>query len=329
MDKRILNIVWLRVKNSDRLLVLTVALFVSIILSLFLYNIPVLGRLLQAAFVAIFGATLVEIIFFIRSFVRFRALQSFFGSYFGEKSVMLVYPEFELCDEIKLYCKQKEIPLAKMYQHIHSDPDFPCNIFVPKTVANNDMEALLVVHGFLVRQGLRPSLKPVSALEAVNCSVECLISFGFTSNRYSVSCVAGCKFVKVVPSEDKTYFEFIEVTNMTSEFKNIKYRFCSSDSYQIGIVCRYSLRPNDNPNERWFMCGGIGPFGTIAAASYLTENWKFINETIGCKDFVAIVEIVTRPTVVIAPSLLMIATENSQYINRNPSALKKYTVLEV
>jgi transcriptional regulator with XRE-family HTH domain len=56
-----------------------------------------------------------------------------------------------------------------------------------------------------------------------------------------------------------------------------------------GVVARVTPQPVERPERKWFFCSGLGGYGTVLAATYLTMFWPELHATVGSSDFSAIV----------------------------------------
>jgi hypothetical protein len=72
-----------------------------------------------------------------------------------------------------------------------------------------------------------------------------------------------------------------------------------SDSHrEYGLIVRYSPDQGNYPNRRWFLVAGLGPAGTVGAAWYLAQNWRYVAKLVSAdEDFAAFVTVpVMAPT---------------------------------
>ncbi len=305
-------------KRSLILFILSVAFFVTHYFFESLYETEFLSKLgigIAVAFILDFIFILIE------SFEKVK-LRQFFGKLGSDEPFYLVYPEFELSDGVATCIKALEIPETRIYK-VDEDWNFQSvktNIFIPKAVASNDIQALLIVYGFLKKNRVNVVISPVKNATALEVKSSNHISFGLTSNNCSIMCITKSNMCDIEEHDDNKYHEKVVV----SLDKNKRYEFKSSGQHQIGIICRHSIRPDDEPGERWLMCGGIGPIGTIAAAQYLIEQWQLIAQEVGDQDFVAIVEDDIFPKPMHAPKLLLIKTKDGAIKPYNHSRLEKF-----
>jgi transcriptional regulator with XRE-family HTH domain len=56
-----------------------------------------------------------------------------------------------------------------------------------------------------------------------------------------------------------------------------------------GVLARFTPQPLERPDRKWFFCAGLGGYGTVLAATYLTTFWREIHRSVGSADFSMIV----------------------------------------
>jgi hypothetical protein len=72
----------------------------------------------------------------------------------------------------------------------------------------------------------------------------------------------------------------------------------NSTRIQYGLIARYAPDRIHGPHRRWFLIAGLGPAGTVGAAWYLAQNWRYLARKIPAdQDFAALVTVpVLGPT---------------------------------
>lgn len=206
---------------------------------------------------------------------------AFFGREMTERGAVFVFPEFVLAPEVlesltshnpqRLFAKAKK----QFSNTVH-------RVDVPRAVAANDMEALVYLAG-LVEANRRGGLElraDSTAVHQCDCS---FISVGLSSNdcTHLYLSTAEKPLFEIVPDSQDS--EFVRLPD-GSEFK-------SDPDRQMGLIVRHTPEPADRPERRWFLVAGVGPVGTIGAAWYLSEKWRYLHRQVADRDFVAVISV--------------------------------------
>lgn len=220
-----------------------------------------------------------------------RRFRRFFGKSAFENKMYLIYPHFTLASEVDIVLKKANVHPQRMYvkesvffQELHW-------IDIPEIVAMNDIQALLhvaVMFGDFVQK--TPPIRPDS--EAMHNSTDSFISFGFSSNECThmyLKTNSHPLFKKLPDDPGSRYAEYIEVHPEGTE--PLAYRSTPSD--EIGIIVRHRPSLDTALDVVWFICGGLGPKGTIGAGYYLAEHWRDFWNEVGDKDFLCVLSVAT------------------------------------
>ncbi len=62
-----------------------------------------------------------------------------------------------------------------------------------------------------------------------------------------------------------------------------------SEMFDYGLILK--IHPTQRPHRTWFVCAGIGEWGTSGAANYLAHRWRKIYEDAKRKEFAIIVRV--------------------------------------
>lgn len=273
--------------------------------------------ILSKIYIALICSVLIEATLILIVVANNAKLRNFFGGSIASGEFRLIYPEF-IRNEAFFSKESSDIENETILYR----PDFEaecnipsCNIYVPKTVASNDLLSLRTMNRFLLREGYSPTIESVEMAYKAQQSEYGFVSFGFTSNLFSKICIKETAMF-TVEKDASRYKEKIvfKREKTTLEFK-------SDNSRQIGVVCRHNPSPLHSDNAYWFMCGGIGPHGTEAAAAFLAKEWNFIRKKVNSDDFFAIVTVQIDPYLCI-PDLAFIATRTSIIYDDNTTPVR-------
>ena len=205
----------------------------------------------------------------------------FFGAELTNGPTNLVYPDFVIHNDIRIL-------LAKFNQQmLFQRPESKFGsltvhrIDIPRTVALNDIQALLYIS-----DALPSTLRSPNVLMVNNAVVEdpdrSFVSFGFSSND--------CTHLYLNEAQNPL-FEIVE-DGEGSEFVRLSdgHEFISTNRRQYGLIVRYCPDIRAHPERRWFLVAGLGPVGTPAAAWYLAHSWQELAQhTHRTTSFVAVI----------------------------------------
>jgi hypothetical protein len=218
---------------------------------------------------------------YVREFFIGRAFKKFFGELSSSETATLVYPDFVLSDECRNLLKT--MPSDKIYRKRADQYPGTRFIDVPKIVASNDLQAIVIV---ATRMGRYTRNSPILITdgEAVANPARSLISFGLTSNAVT----------DLYQNTDPNPLFRIDDAGgepkllVTDNGKVDTYM--RNEQHQHAIVLRYRPNPKDYPRNFWFICAGLGAAGTPAAAWNLAHKWKEYHRRFGDKDFLIVLK---------------------------------------
>ncbi|HEV2371072.1 MAG TPA: hypothetical protein VGS19_02790 [Streptosporangiaceae bacterium] len=231
------------------------------------------------------------------------AAAEFFGGELVRRNVTFVYPDFEPHQEVTDALKAAGIRMR--YQRptskIRGFADFW--IDAPFTTASNDIEAILHMATCLDGLGAGSSLMTDrKLLDQCDCS---FLSFGLWSSA--------CTYLYLERVGQARLFELLPEpaageARMYARTRNGR-EFHSSPDHQFAMILRYAPDRLHQPQRRWWLIGGLGPEGTIGAAWYLSQKWRYLAGLVpATQDFVAFVCVPT-----IAPTTAYFDEDNDLF----------------
>jgi transcriptional regulator with XRE-family HTH domain len=211
------------------------------------------------------------------------ALVEFLGRDVASQGLTLVYPEF-VVHEGRLNPKDG----AEVHSDLTKYPGVVCGERLNgfgSVVSSFDLKAaslvmdLCATHGVSARLGTDTSvLREDTAIPSV--------AFGLRTNALTTF-----------------YLRSVHQRNVFGE--PLLFRSDQSDHPQValpngvtvvseppmwrGVLARVTPQPLERPERKWFFCAGLGGYGTVLAATYLTTFWREIHTAVGHADFSAIV----------------------------------------
>ncbi|WP_109505949.1 hypothetical protein [Nocardioides speluncae] len=212
-------------------------------------------------------------------------LRAFVGAEIADGGAALVYPTFVLAAAAQTALVEAGMQQQLYYEKGSTSFGAPHRIDVPVAVAENDVRALLYVSSLLERR-LQTSVEMMTDLDAVERCGRSMVSFGLSSNDcthlYLRQAIQPLFQIRDETDESR-FLEYVELADASI------YR--STEDTNIGLIVRSRPDPVNVPGRRWFLCAGLGPWGTSGAAWYLANHWQRLHDQVDDRDFVAIVEV--------------------------------------
>jgi hypothetical protein len=251
---------------------------------------------LQGFFGGIAASGLVGIVALVSKAARQQIEHRMFGKFFGrsalDSQMHLVYPDFMLSKEAEaallavsidrqaFFAKRSEIFLASH------------RVDIPSVVAANDIESLL--HAAIIFGEVMQKLPPIrSDSVAVANPGDSFVSFGFSSNECTHMYLNNCQeplFRIVQETVPQRYGEYLEVSGPDRERV---FRSSEQAKMEIAIIVRHQPDIETADGVVWFLCGGLGPLGTVGAGYYLATRWKELHNLVGERDFLCVLSVAT------------------------------------
>ncbi len=104
-----------------------------------------------------------------------------------------------------------------------------------------------------------------------------------------------------------------------SKLSNISIKFKKESNYDYGIILK--INPKQFPNRNWFLCAGLGEYGTSGAAWFLSNKWNQLYKEFKNTNFATIVKVKPGQD----ESALMVFATN----DKNDYRLKKPEDIEI
>ncbi len=205
----------------------------------------------------------------------------FFGGELVRDQTTMVYPDFVMHDDVRATLASHN------QQMLFQRPDSRFReltthrIDIPRTVAANDIQALLYVASAFESTVRCPNVIVVDHAIIEDCN-RSFISFGLSSND--------CTHL-YINEAPKPLFEIVE-DGAGSEFVRLRNgnEYRSDARRQYGLVLRYAPDLDEYPQRRWLLVAGLGPVGTTAAGWYLSRHWQNLARRASSQqNFIAIV----------------------------------------
>ena len=205
----------------------------------------------------------------------------FFGQELVHDETTLVYPDFVMHDAVRATLAEHNQQM--LYQRPESRfPNLTIHrIDIPRAVAANDIEALLHVADIFDSTPTCPNVMMVDRKVVDECD-RSFMSFGLSSND--------CTHL-YIHEHSKPLFTIVD-DDKGSEFLRLRNGndYHSTSDRQYGIILRYAPSPDEYPERRWFLCAGLGPVATPAAAWYLSRHWRSLGKRVPSeRNFIAII----------------------------------------
>ncbi|MGW9025642.1 hypothetical protein ACWGQ5_15780 [Streptomyces sp. NPDC055722] len=205
----------------------------------------------------------------------------FFGAELVREQTTMVYPDFVMHDDVA------RVLAGENQQMLFQRPDSPFRdlaphrIDIPRTVAANDIQALLYVADAFESTTASPNTMVVDSEIIQDCN-RSFISFGLSSNdcTHLYTHEAARPLFSIV--EDGQGSEYLRMVN-GKEYKTTALK-------QYGLIVRHTPSPEHYPHRRWFLVSGLGPIGTMSAGWYLSRHWRALAAKVPAdRNFVAVV----------------------------------------
>jgi hypothetical protein len=238
---------------------------------------------------------------------------SFFGKELVRGTATFAYPDFEPHEDVTRILDANGLGMRYQRPPSKVRPLVDYWIDAPFTAASNDLEAILYVAGIFGGFTAGPDSLITDRRLTRSCN-RSFISFGLGSSA--------CTYLYFDHSGARALFDLRpEIGNLPAKMY-IRTRdgreFHSDPHLQYGLIARYAPDLVNHPQRRWFIIAGLGPAGTIGAAWYLAQNWRYLAKTIPAdEDFAALV---TVP--VIAPTTAHLQ-DADVVLSSSPAALPK------
>lgn len=220
----------------------------------------------------------------IRAMATPDAKSMFFGRELAHDRTVLVYPAF--CVSKQVTDVLANAGLEMEYQR-SSDIGVPGDFWidVPQIVAENDVKAVMQISSLFDSTPSCPNVVlPDSAV--ARASNRAFISVGLSSNACTVRYFNRAKH--------RSLFTLLPEGDGSRRFARLPdgRTFHSDPRREWGLIVRFAPDPEDVPHRRWFIVGGMGPMGTIGAASYLAGHWQHLAGLVPAdRDFAAFVRV--------------------------------------
>jgi hypothetical protein len=254
---------WLR---SQRLWLDLVGLLITAILSIVAFNLngPTQELIIGVATSFIF-VSLLDLLVASQDRVVNRARLNFFAGELIREQTTMVYPDFVMHDDVKatLASHNQQMLFQRPSSRFH---EFTTHrIDIPRTVAANDIQALLYVASAFESTVRSPNVIVVDSAIIDDCN-RSFISFGLSSND--------CTHL-YINEAPRPLFEIVE-DGEGSEFVRLRNgkEYRSDARRQYGLILRHAPDLQENPQRRWLFVAGLGPVGTTAAGWYLSRHWQ-------------------------------------------------------
>ena len=218
---------------------------------------------------------------------------SFFGRELARGAATFVYPDFEPHEDVTRVLEANGMGMRYQRPASKTRPLVDYWIDAPVTAASNDLEAILYVSGIFGRFSAGPDSLITDRRLIKDCN-RSFVSFGLGSSA--------CTYLYFDHSGANALFELKpEPSGRAAKMyiETIDGREFHSDSHlQYGLIARYAPDRIHGPHRRWFLIAGLGPAGTVGAAWYLAQNWRYLARKIPAdQDFAALVTVpVLGPT---------------------------------
>jgi hypothetical protein len=218
---------------------------------------------------------------------------NFFGRELVREVATFVYPDFEPHEEVTRVLESNGVRMRYQRPTSKIRPLVDFWIDAPFAAASNDLEAILYVAGIFGGLSTSPDslITDRRMMKACNRS---FVSFGLGSNA--------CTYLYFDHADGNALFHLErEPAGLPAEMfvRAVDGREFHSDTHrQYGVIARYSPDRQNHPHRRWFFVAGLGPAGTIGAAWYLAQHWRYLAKNIPADDdFAAFVTVpVMAPT---------------------------------
>jgi hypothetical protein len=212
---------------------------------------------------------------------------SFFGRELVREVATFVYPDFEPHEEVTQLLESNGVRMRYQRPSSKIRPLVDFWIDAPFTAALNDIEAILYVAGIFGGLSTSPDSLIIDR-RMIKTSDRSFISFGLGSNActylYFDHSGANALFCLEREPAGLPAKMFIRAVN-GQEYHSDSHR-------QYGLIARYSPDRQNYPHRRWFFVAGLGPAGTIGAAWYLAQNWRYLAKNVPAdEDFAALVTV--------------------------------------
>jgi hypothetical protein len=207
----------------------------------------------------------------------------FFGHELTHDETTLVYPDFVMHSDVRATLKEHNQQM--LYQRPESRfPNLTTHrIDIPRAVAANDIEALLHVADIFESTPTCPNVMMVDRKVVDECD-RSFISFGLSSNDCTHLYTHEHSKPLFTIVDDERGSEFLRLSNGKD--------YHSTGEHQYGVILRYSPNPDEYPERRWFLCAGLGPVATPAAAFYLSRQWRNLGKRVSNgRNFIAIISV--------------------------------------
>jgi hypothetical protein len=217
----------------------------------------------------------------------------FFGRELVRGETTFVYPDFEPHEEVTRVLEANGVRMKYQRPSSRTRPFIDFWIDAPFTAASNDLEAILYVAGIFGGLATAPDAL-ITDRRVVKACNRSFITFGLGSNA--------CTYLYFDHAAGNALFELRrESAGVAAEMyvRTVDGReFHSDDHNQYGLIARYAPDRLNHPDRRWFFVAGLGPAGTVGAAWYLAQNWRYLAKNIPAgEDFAAFVSVpVIAPT---------------------------------
>jgi transcriptional regulator with XRE-family HTH domain len=206
------------------------------------------------------------------------ALVDFFGRDVAAHGLTLVYPEFEIRDGQITPKDGVEVhaDLTKFPGIVRGDR---LNSFGP-VVSSFDLRGasllmdLCAHHGITARLGIDSSVLREDEIVPS-------VAFGLRTNALTTFYLqSGVAKNLLFTSNQDDHPQVTLPNGTTTESEPPVWR---------GVLARFTPQPLERPDRKWFFCAGLGGYGTVLAATYLSTFWREIHRSIGSADFSMIV----------------------------------------
>jgi hypothetical protein len=205
-------------------------------------------------------------------------------------NIYVVLPAFTLSPEALAACHCAGVHEQSVFSKVQSAPGQPktFRIDAPHLFAGNDMRAAnILLEVFSQYTGKVPDIETDDHALGRNFSESTLVSIGFSSNRITHYHVEHSPKPLFCPNDDGLGSEYLRVIDVHGQCHD----FLSTQNEQIAFVARWRPCREGGKDASHIFCAGVGPQGTVGAASFLARNLQHLARQFGEKDFVVVVKV--------------------------------------
>lgn len=218
-----------------------------------------------------------------------RALRKVFGTAISSDDFYLVYPDFELTEDVQSAIRDLKIDADRIYTKPSGKYRERSLAHIPQCVAINDMHAMMIL-GHRIGEKMNKTYKIRVDRDAINNAAESFISFGLASNdcTHQYQELLGEKVPFKMQKVDQDAYGLVVTIPVQKEGEEKFLEFRSNPQREIGILVGYSPNVEHTPGVRWSICGGIGPDATVGVAHWVAHNWLKLSRIVGKCDYLCV-----------------------------------------